>query len=145
MIETSGPISYRRLKSGGYELTRDWWCWSELLKNCAARVDGYIEQTSAGKLTIFATYKSDGPSGPTLDTPDFMAAAFAHDAGYQLLRARKVPPAWRKRYDELLYQIVRSRGMPGYRAQWVYWGLRFGGAHAARPAQEPETRTMVAP
>ena len=145
MIETSGNISFRRLKSGGYELVKDWWCESPLIAGCAARVDGYIEQTGGGRLTISATYKSDGPSGPTLDTPDFMAAAFAHDAGYQLLRARKVPAAWRKRYDEVLYQICRSRGMPWYRAQLVYWGLRVGGGGAASPAAEPETRVVVAP
>lgn len=40
-----------------------------------------------GMLFVTAGYSSDGPSGPTIDTPDIMpGATVMHDPGYELLR-----------------------------------------------------------
>jgi len=48
---------------------------------------GRITLTREGLLFVSAGYSSDGPSGPTLDTPDFMPGATGfHDPIYELLR-----------------------------------------------------------
>lgn len=144
-MKTSGPLKYVRLKSGGYRLLESWWVFDPKLAGCSARVPGYIQQSETGELWLGEGYQCDGPSGPTVDTDDFLAGSFAHDAGYQLLRARKVPADWRKKYDQLLYDICRSKGMPWIRAQWVYWACRMFAGGAAKPRPEVEDQPLVAP
>ena len=46
----------------------------------------FIEIGTDGLLTIRKGYAWDGPSGPTIDTKDFMRGSLVHDALYQLLR-----------------------------------------------------------
>ena len=85
-------------------------------------------------LVIKKGYTSDGPSGPTIDTKNFMRGAFVHDALYQLIRLgalEKVP--CRKLADKLLYKLCREDGMCWPRATWVYYGVRiFGNPHVKR-------------
>ena len=47
---------------------------------------GYIDLTAEGTLTIKKGYAWDGPSGPTVDTRNFMRGSLVHDALYQLMR-----------------------------------------------------------
>jgi hypothetical protein len=131
---------YVRLKSGGYRLDQDWWVEHPLLAGCAARVEGFVEQSQAGRMTLRRGYQWDGPSGPTLDTPNFMAGSLMHDGGYQLLRGGHAPTEWRKRYDQVLYDICRAHGMGWLRAQYVYWCLRvFASSAAARRPEVEDT------
>ena len=61
-------------------------------------------------------YGRDGPSGPTLDTRDFIRGSLVHDALYQLMR------------EGLLdHSIHREDGMTALRAWWVYQGVRLFG------------------
>lgn len=46
---------------------------------------------SAGKLTIFADYPWDGPSGPTFDSKTGMRASLVHDALFEMLRLGLLP------------------------------------------------------
>lgn len=145
-LSTQGPIKYRRLRSGGYELIGDWWvdC-PQLLKGSAARIDGYAWLNAEGRLYIKAKYRWDGPSGPTIDTANFMRGSLAHDALYQMMRAGSLHPSWRQRADELLYQLCRLDGMGWFRGQRVYWGLRLAAGHAAKRQHEVEELELVAP
>lgn len=143
MIETSGPIVYERLRSGGYALAEAWWC-RTWLRDQAARVDN-VRLHADGLLEIDAGWPWDGPSGPTVDTPSFMRGSLAHDALYALLRAGKLHPSKRKDADELIYQLCRQDGMGWIRGQYVYWGLRFGAGYAAKQQREVETIRLTAP
>lgn len=86
-----------------------------------------------GKMTIRKGYSWDGPSGPAIDTKNFMRGSLIHDALYQLLRGKVLPPHLRKRADEILRDICLEDGMSKIRAWWVYKGVRLGGACAAKP------------
>lgn len=147
VILTSGPMRYHRLEEGGYELVEDWWCWSRLIAGWAARLDnGTAEQSQGGTLTLRKGFKCDGPSGPTIDTPDFMEGAFAHDAGARMCRASKLPwRAWKPRYDALLLGICKQKGMGWLRRAYIALALRFFGWGAFKPQPSVESVTLVAP
>ncbi len=46
----------------------------------------YISLDQMGHLVLQKGYAWDGPSGPTIDTGDFMRGSLVHDALYQLMR-----------------------------------------------------------
>jgi hypothetical protein len=97
----------------------------------------YIGLTLEGRITIKAGYAWDGPSGPTIDTLDFMRGSLVHDALYQLIREGHLEEAkHREPADRLLQKICIEDGMSALRAWWVYQGVRLGGGPAADPANE---------
>ena len=87
-----------------------------------------------GELTIHAGYAWDGPSGPTVDTKDFMRGSLIHDALYQLMREGLLPHEWREKADQVLYTICREDGMNWWRAQMVFSAVRLFGDSYADPA-----------
>jgi len=97
----------------------------------------YLALSGDGVLTIKKGYAWDGPSGPTIDTPNFMRGSLVHDALYQLMRERHIDGGtYRETADRLLQSICREDGMSSLRAWWVYQGVRFGGGPAADPAND---------
>ncbi|MBN1555609.1 MAG: DUF1353 domain-containing protein [Phycisphaerae bacterium] len=94
---------------------------------------GFLAITSAGELTIRKGYSWDGPSGPTLDTKNFMRGSLVHDALYQLMREEILPQSARKRADEILRDICRECGMSKFRAWYVYQAVRLFAAYYAKP------------
>ena len=94
----------------------------------------FIVLTSDGKLTLKKGYAWDGPSGPTIDTLNFMRGSLVHDALYQLMREGYLDNEfYRKPADKLLQAMCKQDGMSTIRAWWVYKGLRIGGDPAANP------------
>lgn len=91
----------------------------------------YFSLDVDGRLWIKEGYASDGPSGPTIDTKNFMRGAFAHDALYAALRHGHLPQEWREKADRVLVDICKADGMSAMRRWVIYNGLRLGGAHAA--------------
>jgi hypothetical protein len=71
----------------------------------------FIKLTLVGILTLRHGYVSDGPSGPTIDTKDFMRGAFVHDGLYELIRRELLPIAERSAADKLLKDICIEDGM----------------------------------
>ena len=106
----------------------------------------YIVLTAQGKLTIKQGYAWDGPSGPTIDTLDFMRGSLVHDALYQLMREKHLDNnAHREPADRLLQEMCKEDGMPSIRAWWVYQAVHLGGGPAADPAnQRPPTKAPKA-
>ena len=98
-----------------------------------ARCD-YLDLVSDGSLHIRAGYAWDGPSGPAIDTKNFMRGSLVHDALYQLLRAGLLGAQWREPADRALQRICREDGMSRLRAWWVYHGVRLGGGPSASQA-----------
>ncbi|MBI4191956.1 MAG: DUF1353 domain-containing protein [Betaproteobacteria bacterium] len=97
----------------------------------------YLALTNAGTLTVKKGYAWDGPSGPTIDTLNFMRGSLVHDALYQLMRERHIDgDRYRETADRLLQTICKEDGMNSLRAWWVYQGVRFGGGPAADPAND---------
>lgn len=95
----------------------------------------YIAFTVQGELIIRTGYAWDGPSGPTVDTRNFMRGSLEHDALYQLTRERHLSAAvYRPLADRRLYDCCREDGMSAVRAYWVWLGVRWGGGPACDPA-----------
>lgn len=77
-------------------------------------------------------YCYDGPSGPTIDTENFMAPSLIHDVLYQCMREGFLDQSCRKTADTILYNLCRQYGMNIIRAKYVYWALRLFGGIAAK-------------
>lgn len=110
------------------------------------RTISYKEQMLAclepdGTLRVFPDYAWDGPSGPTVDTPDWMDASLVHDIFYQLMRTRQIPDKKdrrsrekiRKKADKLMKKMLIEAGMSRFRAWYSYQGVRLFAAWAANP------------
>lgn len=98
----------------------------------------YIQLTLSGVLTIKEGYAWDGPSGPTIDTKNFMRGSLVHDALYQLIRLGYLPPHAKEDADNLLYSMCLEDGMSTIRASWVRLCVQVGGGSAILPEAEPE-------
>ena len=96
----------------------------------------FLALSPAGILTIRKGYAWDGPSGPAIDTKNFMRGSLVHDALYQMIRQRKIALDYRKAADKLLQAICLEDGMSAIRAWWVYEGVRYGGGPAADPEND---------
>lgn len=106
----------------------------------------YLSLSMDGLLTVSRYYAWDGPSGPTLDTRDFMRGSLVHDALYQLMRLRVLDyRVHRKRADQLLREICLEDGMCRLRAWYVYHALRIFASGSARPRKEPEMEIICVP
>jgi hypothetical protein len=93
----------------------------------------FILLSKEGRLTIKADYAWDGPSGPAIDTDNFMRGSLEHDALYQLMREGKLPREYRKEADLRLREVCLEDGMSSIRAWWVYRGVRYGGESSTVP------------
>lgn len=102
---------------------------------------GYIRLTVDGVLTIRTGYASDGPSGPTIDTLDFMRGAFSHDALYQLIRLGLISEECKDAADTLLRDLCIEDGMNIVRAYFVYWTVRWKGDNALYPSSDNQVIT----
>jgi hypothetical protein len=91
----------------------------------------------AGKtITIKATFASDGPSGPTIDSPCSIRGAIKHDAGYALIRAGVLPITAKSVFDDQLKHDVIQDGMNRIRAWYWHRGVVAFGAVSIRPSAE---------
>jgi len=94
---------------------------------------GFLSIEIGGKLIIESGYAWDGPSGPSMDTKNFMRGSLIHDALYQLVRERILLPRHRKQIDKILRDICIEDGMSRFRAWYVYRAVRMGGASSIKP------------
>lgn len=106
----------------------------------------FLSLAGNGLLTIRKAYAWDGPSGPTIDTRNFMRGSLVHDALYQLMRLNSLDyQHHRQRADEYLREICLEDGMSAFRAWYSYQGVRLFGEKNARPRDEPEVEIICAP
>ena len=101
----------------------------------------YIDLNTEGLLTIKKGYAWDGPSGPTIDTKNFMRGSLVHDALYQLMRYKLIEGKWREAADDEMRRICLEDGMCRLRAWYVHRGVRLGAGFAASPEQKKEIIT----
>lgn len=97
----------------------------------------FISLSIDGVLALKSGYAWDGPSGPTIDTLNFMRGSLVHDALYQLMREKCLDAnIYREKADRLLQEHCKEDGMTSIRAWWVYQGVRFGGGTSADPDKD---------
>jgi len=125
-------IYYKKRRHYKYTLQEDYQHQTELKPKEAIDL-GFVKLSKDGLLSIKSGYSWDGPSGPTIDTKNFMRGSLVHDALYQLLREECIEQDKRDYSDRLLQQICLECGMWKIRAWWVYWALRLFGASSAKP------------
>jgi hypothetical protein len=104
----------------------------------------YIALDQRGLLVLRKGYAWDGPSGPTIDTRNFIRGSLVHDALYQLMRMKHLSDELhRKDADKELRRMCIEDGMSSIRAFWVYESVRqFGGSAASADNVKP---VLVAP
>ena len=122
-----------------YQLQEDYTVKIEI-KPDATILTEYITLSTDGTLRVKESYAWDGPSGPTLDTSNFMRGSLVHDALYQLMRDGYLDRnEWRKPIDILLRKVLLEDGMSYVRAWCAYWGIRLFAAKYARVSGENPT------
>ena len=92
----------------------------------------YVVLSKQGRIVIKRGYAWDGPSGPTIDTLNFMRGSLVHDSLYQLMRENKLNrDIYRDPADKLLQEMCKDDGMSSIRAWGVYQAVsKFGGSSA---------------
>jgi hypothetical protein len=97
----------------------------------------WVSLDATGLLSLKAGYAWDGPSGPTIDTQDFIRGSLVHDALYQLIREKHLAPHPHRRLaDEILREHCREDGMSAARAWMVFKAVQWFGDPAADPAND---------
>lgn len=124
-------ILYKKRKKYRYNLQEDLIFETNLVVQAAADLH-YLAVDLAGRLIVRKGYSWDGPSGPTVHTPNFMRGSLIHDALYQLMREGILHQHCRKQADIILREVCREDGMSRFRSGYVYLAVRIFAAPAAR-------------
>lgn len=132
--------NYIRYKKGyKYQLVADYSVWIPITPMYPAGAgalvspSGYMSINTGGLLSINKGYAWDGPSGPSIDTPDFMRGSLVHDALYQLMREQVLSITRRNEVDILLREMCREDGMSWIRSEVMYWAVHtFAGKAAGK-------------
>lgn len=138
-VPTSSHIKYR--KGYKYQLGETYFHQTDI-KGYSCKTE-FIHLHKNGLLEIKAGYAWDGPSGPTIDTKNFMRSSLVHDALYQLMREGLLPTKFRDDADELLRTISIEDGINSVRAWFVYFAVRLEGEQFATPGKDKEV--IIAP
>lgn len=108
------------------------------IRQSAVCTTEHLALRPSGQLTIFAGYASDGPSGPTVDTRNFIRDAIVHDAFYELMRRKLLSLAWREDVDAFFRASLRDAGMSRFRSWYVWRAVRsFADSNAAPRNAKP--------
>ena len=132
-----------------YRTAKTFWAFTGILPFEEIQI-GRITLTVEGQLIIDRGYSWDGPSGPTIDTKNFMVGGIVHDALYEILRCPLKPldrkcdilrdgmiihaathDQVREEADKTLRDLILEDGMSNFRANYVYRGVRLGGVDSA--------------
>lgn len=84
-----------------------------------------------GGLWIWKGYEWDGPSGPAIDTIDFIDGSLVHDFLYQLMREGYLSRKYRAKADREMRLQTEKDNMPFIRRWWTWAAVRIGGYGAA--------------
>lgn len=126
-------IRYRKLKGYKYQLITSYTIKIPINYPMAAYETRYkFVVLRDSTIYIKFGYSWDGPSGPTIDTDNFMRGSLVHDALYQLFRENPhMAKDHKDTADRLLQSMCIEDGMSRLRAAWVYWGVKTFGAKSA--------------
>src|SRR3990167_2418178 len=114
-----------RYRSGyKYQLVEDYSVQLEHIRTLNPIKFEYISLEPSGLLNIKSGYAWDGPSGPTVDSNNFMRGSLIHDALYQLIREGLLRRDVREDADKELVLACEKDGMSWIRRKYVYLSLR---------------------
>ena len=130
---TVGLIRYRELAGYKYQLVEDAGFATGIRLDVPVEIPGYGRMEMDGALLIKAGYCWSGPSGPAIDTRNFLRASMAHDFLYQCLRTRRLGERFRAPADALMRHICIEDGMSRFRAWYAWAAVRAFAGYAARP------------
>lgn len=123
-------IDYKKRRKYKYNLQNDYMYNTKMILPHDME-SGLLRLNKDGELFIRAGYSWDGPSGPAIDTKNFMRASLVHDALYQLMRSGHLSLGKRKEADIIMLKICREAGMSRFRSRYIYWGVRLFSRWAA--------------
>ena len=104
----------------------------------------YITLLNNGYFVLKKNYAWDGPSGPAIDSKNFMRPSAVHDALYSLMRDGYLSPEiYKEPADRLLYNMCLEDGMSQIRAWWVYAAVKTFAKRATTP--EGKNPILTAP
>lgn len=93
----------------------------------------YCGFLSRGSLVIYKGYEWDGPSGPAIDTDNFMDGSLIHDLLYQLMREGHLKRwPYRLYADNEMFRQCKKDKMMLPRRCWCWLAVRIGGYWSAR-------------
>jgi len=104
-------------------------------------VSDFVTLRRNGELLVRKGYAWDGPSGPAVDTKNFMRGLLVHDALYQLMRDNGLPTQWRDEADTELRRCCFEDGMSWLRAWWVHRAVRLAATKEASPESQKKVYT----
>jgi hypothetical protein len=139
---------YRKLTSYKYQVMKDYNIQLNLtpLKAIRRKLAKFLSLSPHGLLNIRTFYAWDGPSGPTIDSSDFMRGSLVHDALYQLMREGVLDyKVHRQRADEILREHCLEDGMGSFRAWYVYQAVHLFAEGGARPQPEHKPEIICVP
>ena len=97
-----------------------------------------------GTLIVKSGYAWDGPSGPTIDTQDFMRGSLVHDVLYQMMREYLLSLDCKDKADEILRDICKEDGMSPFRAAYVFEAVQRWGDESCKPGSDKD-EVKIAP
>ena len=138
-------ICYRELRSYKYQVMQEYKVKIDIKPDKDLEYK-YMSLSKGGTLIVREGYAWDGPSGPTIDTPNFMRGSLVHDALYQIMRLGGLDhKKYRKRADEILREMCVEDGMSAIRAWYVYLAVQWFGESFATPRPKPEIEIICVP
>lgn len=99
----------------------------DIVPEKCAMCGNFVILDTVGNLTINPGYAWDGPSGPTIDTKNFMRGSLIHDALFQLMREGQLDTKYFDQANEELQKACIEDGMSWIRAKYVYLGVQWFG------------------
>ena len=138
-------ITYRDMRDYKYQLLETYEVSTGIYPVGPAIVTDYIELSREGVLKIRFGYCWDGPSGPAIDTKNFMRGSLVHDALYQLIRMGFLPKDKKTPADRALVRICKEDGMSSLRAGWVFATVQAFGGLSTMPRKQDRPVAMTAP
>jgi hypothetical protein len=139
---------YRKLTGYKYQVMKDYSMQLNLtpLKAIRRKLAKFLSLSPHGVLFIRKFYAWDGPSGPTIDTRDFIRGSLVHDALYQLMREGVLDyRVHRQQADQILKELCLEDGMGSFRAWYVYQAVHLFAEGGARPQPEQEPEIIYVP
>jgi len=100
------------------------------------RVEVHYRIPSSPRLVIWAGFRWDGASGPTLDSDAIRRSALIHDALYRMMAFGTVSPKKnRKMADKIFREYLRMGGVNFVRRWYYYAAVRLFGKKAMEDGQ----------
>ena len=131
MFPTRHPVRIVYKAGYKYQLHQDYSLFVPFTPDKAI-VSRWICLREDGLIWIKKGYAWDGPSGPAIDSKNFMRGSLIHDALYQLMAEHGLDSGHRGAADQFMRAICREDGMSPLRAWWVYMGVKtWGGIFVA--------------